>query len=140
MKLQHLQLGATGNHKSAAQVEIPPCRFLTQGQGFLRPYEPMILVRPEKISQHVAREVLELKEYDIEIHHLKGLANSRANVLSQRSDYDTGKKGNDHVTILPSELFIKLLIEAELTPTTQDEQMLLPWVNPHDLKKIDNTW
>jgi len=36
---------------------------------------------PQKISWCVTREVLELEEYDIEIHHLKGSANGKADVL-----------------------------------------------------------
>ena len=37
---------------------------------------------PQKISQRVAREVLELADYDIEIHHLRGSANGQADALS----------------------------------------------------------
>ena len=46
---------------------------------------------PQKISRRVAREVLALSEYDIEIHHLKGSSNRRADALSRRPDYNTGK-------------------------------------------------
>ena len=38
---------------------------------------------PQKISRHVAREVLELSEYDLEIHHIKGTSNGRADALSR---------------------------------------------------------
>ena len=37
---------------------------------------------PQKISRRVAREVLELADYDIEIHHLKGSTNGQADALS----------------------------------------------------------
>ena len=37
---------------------------------------------PQKISRQVAREVVELTDYDIEIHHLKGKENGRADTLS----------------------------------------------------------
>ena len=37
----------------------------------------------QKISRRVAHEVLELADYDIEIHHLKGSANGRADSLSR---------------------------------------------------------
>jgi hypothetical protein len=53
----------------------------------------------------------------------------------ERPDYDTGKKDNDHVTMLPSTLFIKSLTEAEPMPTAQDKSKLLPWIDPHELKK-----
>ena len=36
----------------------------------------------QKISRRVAREVLELANYDYEIHHLKGKENRRADALS----------------------------------------------------------
>ena len=38
---------------------------------------------PQKISRRVAHEVLELADYNIEIHHLKGSANGRADALSR---------------------------------------------------------
>jgi len=37
---------------------------------------------PQKISRQVAREVVELADYNIEIHHLKGTANGQADALS----------------------------------------------------------
>ena len=39
--------------------------------------------QPQKISRRVAREVLTLSEYDIEIHHIKGKANGRVDALSR---------------------------------------------------------
>jgi hypothetical protein len=38
---------------------------------------------PQKISRRVAREVLELEEFPIEIHHVAGKKNRRADVLSR---------------------------------------------------------
>ena len=61
---------------------------------------------PQKISRRVAREVLELSEYDIEIHHIKGTSNGRADALSRRPDYDQGENDNSNVTVLPDHLFI----------------------------------
>ena len=37
---------------------------------------------PQKISHCVTREVLELSEYDIEIHHIKGTSNGHADAQS----------------------------------------------------------
>ena len=56
--------------------------------------------QPQKISRRVAREVLELAEYDLEIHHIKGKANGRADALSRRPDYDQGERDNKGVTVL----------------------------------------
>ena len=45
--------------------------------------------------------LLMLSEYDLEIRHLKGSANGRADTLSRRPDYDQGSKDNEGVTVLP---------------------------------------
>ena len=63
---------------------------------------------PQKISRRVAREVLELADYDYEIHHLKGKENGRADALSRRPDYDQGKGDNEGVTVLPDAVFVKV--------------------------------
>ena len=60
---------------------------------------------PQKISQCVAREVLELSEYNLEIHHIKGTSNGRADALSRRPDYDQGEDDNKGVIVLPDHLF-----------------------------------
>ena len=62
---------------------------------------------PQKISQRVAREVVELSNYDIEIHHLKGRENGRADTLSRRPDYDQAEGDNENVVVLPDHVFAK---------------------------------
>ena len=37
---------------------------------------------PQHVNRHIAREVLELSEYNYEIHHIKGKENARADTLS----------------------------------------------------------
>ena len=114
---------------------------------------------PQKISRRVAREVLELSEYDIEIHHIKGTANGRADALSRRPDYDQGEHDNEQVTVLPDHVFVRAaeidttndptrmqptINVTEMQPTnpvyTQDEETLKKWVDPHRLKRIEGTW
>ena len=93
---------------------------------------------PQKISRWVAREVLELADYDIEIHHLKGSANGRADALSRRPDYDQGEEDNEGVTVLPDALFIRTTSgEGE---EGQDESTIKRWVDPHQLKKVQGRW
>src|SRR6201996_6875418 len=93
---------------------------------------------PQKISRRVAREVLELADYDIEIHHLKGSANGRADALSRRPDYDQGEEDNEGVTVLPDALFIRTTRrEGE---EGQDESTIKRWVDPHQLKKVQGRW
>jgi hypothetical protein len=88
---------------------------------------------PHKISRQVAREVLMLSEYNFEIRHIKGISNRRADALSQCPDYDQGQDDNQDVTVLPEQVFIR---EMEVLPdhTTQEEPILKPWIDPHQLK------
>ena len=113
---------------------------------------------PQKISRRVVREVLKLSKYDLEIHHIKGTLNGRADVLSRRLDYDQGEDDNKDVIVLSDNLFVRAShlewIEEEeprhvfqvedMTKKhpiyEQDEAMIKPWVDPHCLKKINGTW
>src|SRR5258707_10746589 len=109
--------------------------------------------QPQKISRQVAREVLELSEYNLEIHHIKGKANGRADALSRRPDYDQGEHDNEGVTVLPKELFIRTAtlsathnhnsthvvnpedMELHQPLYAQNEGVLKRWVDPHNLKQ-----
>jgi len=55
----------------------------------------------------VAREVLELSEYDFEIRHLPGWLNGRADTLSRRPGYDQGENDNKDVTVLLDHVFVR---------------------------------
>ena len=83
--------------------------------------------------------MLELADYDIEIHHLKGTANGRADALSRRPDYDRGERDNEKVVVLPESVFVRSA-ETTITNQGQDEDILRAWVDPHNLKKIDGLW
>jgi hypothetical protein len=95
---------------------------------------------PQKISRWVTREFLELQEFPIKIHHIKGKTNRRANALSRRPDYDQGEHNNANITVLPDQLFIRSLIEIGAEHDEQEEQILTKWINAHELKKIDEVW
>jgi hypothetical protein len=92
---------------------------------------------PQKISRRVTREFLELQEFPIKIHHIKGKTNGCANALSQRPNYDQGEHDNANVTVLPDRLFIRSLIEIRAEHEEQEEQILTKWIDAHELKKID---
>ena len=92
---------------------------------------------PQKISRRIAREVLELADYDIEIHHLQGKENGRADALSRREDHDTGEHDNEGVVVLPDHLFARV---AQARDTSQHEDTIRRWVDPHRLKQIDGQW
>jgi len=70
--------------------------------------------QPHKISRHIAREVAELAEYNVVLHHIPGKANGRADTLSRHPDYNQGTRDNENVTVLPDSLFIRSLIIDEL--------------------------
>jgi hypothetical protein len=94
---------------------------------------------PHKISRRVAREVLRLSEYNIEIRHIKGTANGRADALSRRPDYDQGTEDNTNVTVLPERLFARTTVTIA-SQHHQDEEHLKPWIDPHQLKQLDGVW
>ena len=52
------------------------------------------------------REVLELSEYNLEIHHIKGTFNGHADALSRRPDYDQGEDDSKDIVVLPDHLFV----------------------------------
>ena len=92
---------------------------------------------PQKISRRIAREVLELADYDIEIHHLQGRDNGRADALSRREDHDTGERDNENVVVLPNHLFAWTTRTEQLT---QDDATINRWVDPHHLKRTNGQW
>jgi hypothetical protein len=97
--------------------------------------------QPHKISRRIAREVLELSEFDIELHHIPGKNNGRADALSRRPDYDQGERDNENVIVLPDNVFVKTGSTTFEPPhAAQNEDILRPWVDPHQLKKINGEW
>ena len=107
----------------------------------------------------MAREVLTLSEYDIEIHHIKGKANGHADALSRHPDYDQGDKDNQDVMVLPDRIFVRATTESIVDNTgssstsispkemmiehpvyEQAEDILQPWIEPHGLKELQSTW
>jgi hypothetical protein len=88
---------------------------------------------PHKISRQVAREVLCLSEYNIEICHIKGMANGQADALSRRPDYDQGIDDNTNVVVLPEHMFARTIATIE-QQYRQDEEHLKPWIDSHQLK------
>jgi hypothetical protein len=97
--------------------------------------------QPHKISRRIAREVLELSEFDIELHHIPGKNNGRADALSRRPDYDQGERDNENVIVLPDNVFVNTGSTTFEPPrAAQNEDILRPWVDPHQLKEINGEW
>ena len=79
----------------------------------------------------------------MELRHIPGKSNGRADALSRRPDYDQGTHDNENVTVLPDHLFIRMgqsLSYIPDEPAQQDESILRPWIEPHNLKKINGEW
>jgi len=111
---------------------------------------------PQQISQRVAREVLELSEYDFKIRHIPGKQNSHADALSRQPDYDTGDGDNANVVVLPEWVFARamntekappmrrIISQEEMEPQDpmyqQDKDLLRPWIDAHRLKRVEGTW
>jgi hypothetical protein len=90
----------------------------------------------------VAREVLELSEFDIELQHIPGKSNGQADALSRCPDYDQGEHDNENITVLLEKLFVKSGTTTYTPANTpdQDKLILTLWIDPHNLKKIEGTW
>jgi len=111
---------------------------------------------PQRISRRVAREVLELSEYDFEICHLPGRLNGRADALSRRPGYNQGEDDNKDVIVLPNRIFARasgvegapptrrIIVQEEMEPTNlvyqQDKSLLKLWIDAHQLKRIEGIW
>ena len=93
---------------------------------------------PHKINRHVARQVLQLSEYDIKLRHILGKTNGRADALSRLPQYNQGDHNNENVTVLPDELFVCLSLTDD--DDEQDEEHLQRWVDPHNLRKEKGVW
>ena len=94
---------------------------------------------PQKLSQRIARERLDLMEFDFEICHIPGKANNRADTLSRRPDYDQGTHDNKNIIVLPEDVFIQTVTIAS-DEQEQDEEAIKAWVDPHKLKRIHDVW
>ena len=92
--------------------------------------------KPQNISRWIARQVLELEEYNINLQHVSGKDNRCAHALSRRLT-DQGTEDNPNVTILPDKLLIRALASQDLK---QNEDILKPWIDPHKLKQISVMW
>ena len=94
---------------------------------------------PQKLSRCIAREHLNLMEFDFEIHHIPGKANSCADTLSRWPDYDQGTRDNGGIVVLLHHVFIRTtMITTE--KAEQDEETLQPWIDPHNLKLVSGVW
>jgi hypothetical protein len=93
---------------------------------------------PHKISRRVARQVLRLAEYDIELWHIPGKTNGCTDALSRLPNYNQGGDDNEDVTVLPDHLFVRLSLTED--EEQQNKETLCPWVDPHNLREVNGVW
>ena len=67
---------------------------------------------PRKVNQRVARWFATLQDYNLRIKHVPGKLHAAADMLSRPPNADKGEEDNQDVTLLPSELFIRLTMSA----------------------------
>ena len=94
---------------------------------------------PQKLSRRIVRERLDLMEFDFEIRHIPGKANSRADTLSRRPDYNQGTRDNENIIVLPEDVFVRAITIGS-REEGQDKETLRPWIDPHKLKCVNNIW
>ena len=94
---------------------------------------------PHKVPWWIAREMMELEEYNFRLVHIKGRENGRADALSRWPSYDQGEEDNQGVVVLPDHLFVRTahtITYKPEEPPQQNEATLKPRINAHDLKKV----
>ena len=84
--------------------------------------------------------MLQLAEYNFEIHHIKGMANGWADALSRHPNFDMGEGDNQDIVVLPDALFIHTVTTIHTNHGEQDEGIIKKWIDPHKLKKVDGVW
>src|SRR5712671_3974482 len=99
-------------------LATPPCWNQTSCSSIVDHANLLHYRHPQKVNRCIARYILTLADYDLEIHHRPGPQN-RADALSHRPDYDDGKEDNQDVVPLPNSLFAEKLHSAALNELIQ---------------------
>ena len=66
--------------------------------------------QPQNLNRRQARWLLDLSDFDLELHHVPGKDLAGPDALSHRPDHSPDDDNdNEHVTLLPQSLFINLI-------------------------------
>jgi len=93
---------------------------------------------PRNINRRVARQILKLEDYNIQLVHIPGKTNGRADALLRLPGYDQGELDNRDVIALPDHLFARLCLTDN--EEEQNEETLHPWIDVHKLQKLEGVW
>ena len=64
--------------------------------------------KPQNLNRRQARWVMDLQEYNFIIKHRSGKSNSKADILSWRTDHKPEGEDNEGVILLKEELFTRI--------------------------------
>ncbi len=85
---------------------------------------------PRNLNQRTAQWHADLQEYDYEVQHIPGKANTSADVLSRPPGIDQGKDDNQGIVILPLEKFITITM-VKAGPDEQTKRSIMTLVHDH---------
>ena len=102
---------------------------------------------PKKVNRRVARWFATLQDYNLKLKHVPGKLHAAPDMLSRPPDADKGEEDNQNLTLLPPELFIRLLDEPtedtwiNTEKRIAQEQKKLPhlmkkWAQRHSLTLV----
>ncbi len=99
---------------------------------------------PQRINRRIARYLLRLADYDIQLKHQPGVTN-RANHLSRQPDYNQGTEDNSEIMALPNHLFANIInlatLQEDVCQSQKDhEPMLYTWEKKYHLTKTPEGW
>jgi hypothetical protein len=78
---------------------------------------------PRKVNQRVARWFATLQDYNLRIKHVPGKLHAAPDMLSRPPNADKGEEDNQDVTLLPSELFIRLTMSSHADKRELDRRI-----------------
>jgi len=104
---------------------------------------------PRKVNRRVARWFATLQDYNLRIKHVPGKLHAAADMLSRPPNADKGDEDNQNLTLLPPDIFIRLMTEppedwVELEWTIRKRQrdfsqLIKKWKPKHALRLAPST-
>jgi len=93
--------------------------------------------QPQKLNHHQARWLTKLQEFHFTLHHVSGVSNSCADILSRKPGFDQGVNDNDNTILLPPKLFVNLLSPHHLPKSIDIQEISMDETPSHDLTTIE---